>query len=227
MNRQRKKPKNPERGVTSVAHGGRVGLGDPASRALRRAGGDLGNRAVQDHVQTPNALRDELLQTIVGRLKGLRSAQLMENSAHQDSRNLERRAIYMGADHQADPGRFRDVARRYQEAAQALASGQLDRGARILEEAHQQELAVHESIPDHVRELLGEQTGPAGSLPDGLAQISSGATCSRCNLPQELVIADWIQALDPHIALRGVKGKDPHNWWDEDQEDDEDDGDGA
>ncbi len=200
-------------------------MGDAASQALQKAGGKLGNQSLAKHVKSPNALRDEFLKTIVSRLKGIRSAQLTEDSAHRDSRNLHRRAIYRGADHQADPGRFRDVARRYQEAAQALASGLLERGAQLLEQAFQLEEEVFASMPDHVKEELEAGAQGEGDLPSGLDQIASGATCSRCSLPQDLVLADWIQALDPHIELRGVRGKAPHNWWDEEQDEEEEDGD--
>ncbi len=225
MNRQRKKPKNAGRRVATVAHGGRVGMGDAASRALQNAGGRIGNQALNQHVQDPNTLRDELLQTIGARLEGMRTAQLTEDMHHRDSRNLFRRAIYKGETEQADPGRFRDVARRYQEAAQALCNGQLSKGAQLLEQAFMLEQEVFDSMPSYVQKDLPEGAQGGGELPEGLAQVASGATCSRCSLPQSLVLADWIQALDPHIELRGVKGKNPHNWWDEEQDEDDEDGD--
>ena len=200
-------------------------MGDAASRALKSAGTGLGNQTLARHVQDPNQLRDDFLQTIVSRLESLRSAQLTEDSAHRDSRNLHRRSIYKGEDHQADPGRFRDVARRYQEAAQALCSGQLARGSQILEEAFQLEEQVRDSMPDHVKAELEPASQGGGELPGGIDQIAQGASCSRCSLPQGMILADWIRALDPHIELRGVKGKAPHNWWEEEQDDDEDDGD--
>jgi hypothetical protein len=204
-----------------MAHGGQVGMGDAASQALKKAGAALGNSEISKRIQDPNSLRDEFLKCIVARLKGIRSAQLKESAVHRDSRNLERREIYKGEDHQADPGRYRDVARRYLEAARALTAGQLDRGAMILEEATQMEIAAYASVPKHVKEKLGPEESGGSSLPVGLDQIASGAACGRCSLPQGLVLADMIESMDPFIKLRGLGREKRHNWWEEEEEEEE------
>jgi hypothetical protein len=79
-------------------------------------------------------------------------------------------------------------------------------------------------MPEHVQVELEPAAQGGGELPGGIEQLAQGATCSRCSLPQGMVLADWIQSLDPHVELRGVKGKDPHNWWDEEQDEDEEEG---
>ena len=230
MNRQRKKPKNPGRRVAKIAHGGSPAMGDATSEALKKAGNEMGNQEIAQKIQDPNSQRDKYLQVIVDRLEGIRGAQLKEDAAHRDSRNLYRRPIYQGKDHQADPGRYRDVARHYLDAARAFAAGQLDHGARKLEQAFLMEEEAYASVPGHVSKDLEQDDRAPGPVPSSLDKIASGATCGRCPLPQGLVLADQIEGLDPHIELRGVKGKKPHHWWDEEQEeeeeeDEDDDGD--
>ncbi len=225
VNRQRKNPGAPGRRVAKVGHGGRVGMGDAASKALQKAGVDLGNAEMISRVQDPKEIRDEFLKAITSRLKGIRSAQLKEDAARRDPRNLHRRAIYRGEDHQADPGRWRDVARKFLDAARALCAGQLDKGARILEEAYMMEKQAYDSLPEHVDVELEQEDRRGGALPASIDQIASGATCPACTLPGGIELASWIENLDPKIPLRGVKGKNPHNWWDEEQEEAEDEGD--
>jgi len=202
-------------------------MGDAASRALKKAGVSMGNAQIIATLQDPKEIRDQLLKTIASRIKGIRQAQLTEDAQRRDPRNSFRRQIYKGEDHQADPGRWRDVGRRYLEAARALCAGQLDRGARMLEEAYMMEKEAFASVPEHVEVELEEGAEGEGELPGSIDQIASGATCPSCPLPQDVELVNWIENLDPTIPLRGVKGKDPHNWWDEEIEEAEDDeGDG-
>ncbi|MCP4804059.1 MAG: hypothetical protein GY884_01805, partial [Proteobacteria bacterium] len=79
MDRQRKKNLSRGRPGTTVRHGGSVQkMDDKTSRAMKKLGGALGNKGLDQVMAQQAGKRDDMLKFVVDRLKNIRDLQLAE-----------------------------------------------------------------------------------------------------------------------------------------------------
>ena len=229
MRSNKKKPDSTDREVRTMRSLSGAAQ-DPASQQLGRVAGKLGNQDLAARLGDSAAARDRLMAFITARLKTLRDVQVKERLEMKDHRQWFRE-VARGQDgyHLPDATRWHEAARRYRRAGEALARGDLARGARLIEQATEAERAAFSSTPRQVQEELDPQERSAAAAPDEAAHYAAGGTsCPATALPSELRRhADAIlRSLDemedsPPITHR-------RRWWEgpeEEEEEEEDDGD--
>jgi hypothetical protein len=127
--------------------------------------------------------------------------------------------------HLPDPTRWHESARLYRRAGDALCSGQLGRGAQLIEQAAKAEEQAFRGVPKFVRNDL-EADQQAEAAPDEARQINDEASCATCAKPQELKIANKILAVLDKMEATPPIPRRKANWWDEEvaeEEEEEDD----
>ena len=222
MDRQHKKNRARTKPGTRIRHGGSHRGLDQASEKSLKAGKKLGNNVLQEHISSATAKRDQLLQFIVERLQVQQQVQDKESDALRNQ-NEWYRAVFLGKPgfHVPDPGRWAEAAGGMKKAGEALCRGDLGRATQILERALQAESAAFEALPEQVLNRLnsGQTAGHEGpAAGDGLSEED---TCPTRTPPPELRIADRIIAVQPQQQKVSMKGKQPHDWWTGEDEEEE------
>lgn len=201
---------------------------DPASKQLQSVSRKMGNQDFSAHMEHNSQQRDQLLAFIAQRLKTLQGVQNTERLEIKDQRQWFKEVAKGDSGyHLPDATRWHDAARRYRRSAEALARGDLSRGAQLLEQALESERTAYNSMPRQVRTELDEQESTAASTPDALPHAIGSGTCPSVALPTE------IRTLTSHILRVQDLMKDSpplpvaRDWWEEDldeeeEEDDED-----
>ncbi len=125
------------------------------------------------------------------------------------------KGVAKGADgfHLPDPSRWHECTRLFKRAAEALCTGNLGRGARLLEQAVETEEATFESVPKMVKTELNRDERTAAA-PDATFQVNDEAGCSSCGRPDELKIAERILAVQDTVQATPPLGR-PKRWWEE------------
>lgn len=222
MDRQHKKNLLRNKPTSRIRHGGSLtGPGDQASKQLR-AGAKLGNEALQEQLSNNSAKRDRLLDFIVERLQTMQQVQQMEASALRDQNDWYR-AVFLGRPgfHVPEPGRWAEAAQGMKRAGEALCRGDIGRATQILERALHAESAAFEAIPEQVRNRMDGKQQPGSEAPAAGDGISEEQRCASRTPPPELKIADRILAVQPMLQRVGMKARRPHDWWTEQDEDEE------
>lgn len=158
-----------------------------APTATRRYGAAAGNAAQQQTQQAPGVeQRKELLDHIQGRLDTIKQAQAREmiETAQYDKRE-HWREIHDShkAEHvKPDASRWHKATKLYQQATDALARGDLRRGAGLLRMAERAEAEAFEQAPEQVDMRDLERPPPGGNPRTGIA----GAPIPSCAVPDQL-----------------------------------------
>lgn len=231
--RQRKGPKKSKhlgttkRGGTGNFRLGNKGLNDQTTRMLRKAQVKYSNDDLSKQLKRANTRRDALLGYILSRLMSIRAMQEVEAHRINDRKNWFR-GVYRGKDSLPDPTRWRQSSRAYERAAESLARGHIGRGAALIEQAIEEELAAYESVPDVVEDHFDE-FGPGASestlhqpRPAEMDDVSPTETCVATGMPSEIKrYAGQIRNHQSRAPLVGWRAKRPHNWWGPDEEEEE------
>lgn len=229
MAEDRKKQLAEKAGATaqgSARAGG--GARDPASSRLVRVGSALGNDALQQQLQRANGRRDAILAFICQRLGAVHEAQQRElaQTNIRAREDWDRRVTdnhYDGFT-KPDPRRWHAAARLYDQAARALCSGRLSRGAELAElawKAEQDAFSRTSTLID-----TSDLENPTTAAP-GREGLSSGDSCAPCDLPAAIDLAHSIQNVVDEIAYPSTWPRIDDPWWTEAEEDEEEKPDGA
>ncbi len=223
--RQRRRPGK------RIRHGGSGAALDSPLAAMAET---LGNRELEERLQRATDQRDALLRYIVERLGNIRQVQLKEFAAvNRRSRPgpgggwFRGMAMHWPGFSLPDTGRWHKPAREYRDAARAIASGNLSRGAKLLQRAMDSERAAIDSAPGMLSLPIqeGGQEGDVSYGPEALEEIGEGEGCPAGALPEGLKLADDILRLDSAAdQVKQVRPKSLHRWWwDEEEEEEEED----
>lgn len=200
--------------------------GDAGSQMLAKLAGQIGNEALQGQINKGNATRDEMFAFISQRLSTVRELQLREIS-------LTYRGAYfnwwkkVSDSHKEqfttpDPTRWKETGRLYEDAAQQLARGDLERARHVLQDAFAEEQKTKESMTALVDESnLDTGVGTHTAWMSGVGDTPKVGTCA---LPEDIQVAKDIQnvtasAPDP---MNRKRPRDP--WWTLDEDEEEEDG---
>jgi len=222
MRSSNKKPENAPRQVRSVrTRSGGGASKDAGSEQLKRLQSGLGNEGLGRQISTGNLQRDEMLQHICERLKIIQGAQNKERMAMGREREWFK-AVAKGAEgyHKPDPSRWHASARLFKQAADALCTGNLGRGALLLEQAVEAEQAAFDSVPTMVQTELDREEA-AAEAPEATFQVNDEAGCAGCDRPDEIKIADKILAVQDTVQATPPLGRPKRRWWDEELEEEE------
>lgn len=226
MRDQSKGGKGTKRGNTSGGRASGGKGGDAGSQMLAKLAGKIGNDALQGQISKGNATRDEMFAFISQRLSTVRQLQLREIS-------LTYRGAYfdwwkkVSDSHKEqfttpDPTRWKETGRLYEDAAQQLARGDLERARHVLQDAFAEEQKTKESMTALVDQSnLDTGVGPHTGWMGGVGDTPKVGACA---LPEDIQIAKDIQnvtasAPDP---MNRRRPKDP--WWTLDEDEEEEDG---
>ena len=170
---------------------------------------------------TSEMQRDEMLQHICERLEIIQGAQDKERLAMKDEREWFKE-VAKGAHgfHNPDPSRWHASAELYKQAARAMCSGHLGRGARLLEQAVAAEHAAFETVPTMVQTEFDKEEA-VQDAPDTAHQVNDEAGCVACETPEELKIADRILAVQDTVKATPPLSRPKRHWWEEEEEDKE------
>jgi len=186
----------------------------------------LGNDAVKRRLQSAAGRRDNMLDFIVERLEKVRQVQLAESDLlykrEEWWRDLawQEKGVWL-----PEPERWHQVAEDYRHAAEALARGDLARGANLLERAMETERAAIEAVPRGLG-LNPDEDGEEGDAlhgPDAMGSVADGEGCPATELPEGLKLAHEIERFN-HTAREGRQIKvELHEtpWWEEEEEEEE------
>ena len=198
-------------------------MDDKTSRAMKKLGGALGNKGLDQVMAQQAGKRDDLLKFVLDRLKNIRDLQLAENRELKDQRQWHK-DVFRGKQgfHMPDPGRWKEAAQIYKRVGEALCRGQLGRARQLLERAVEVEQAAFDAVPQQVLdEVMSASTAPEGA-PEAGDNISEQETAPGREIPQELKLADRIVALQPRIENVAQRPLPPHSWYlDEEEEEEE------
>jgi hypothetical protein len=222
MRSSNKKPEGAPRQVRSLrSRKGGSGAKDGQSKQLKRLQAGLGNEGMGRELSTGNLQRDEMLQHICQRLEIIQGAQRKERMAMGREREWFK-AVAKGAEgyHKPDPTRWHASARLFKQAADAMCTGNLGRGALLLEQAVAAEQAAFESVPKMVQADLDREES-AAAAPDATFQVNDEAGCITCKRPDEIKIADKILAIQDTVQATPPIGRPKRRWWDAEQEEEE------
>jgi len=228
MDRQRKPNKSRGRPGSRIRHGGsQEKCDDKTSRMLKNLHGSLGNQGLEEILNQRNGRRDDMLKFVCERLQTIRKVQLAEAREWNDQREWHKN-VFRGKDgfHLPEPGRWKQAAEEFKRAGEALCRGELGRAKQFMEKALDAEQAAFDAIPVTVREQMhSSTTHAAGEAPEAGDNLNTQDTCSACERPQELKLADRIIALQPTVKNVGQRSMAPHTWFlDEEEEEEEEDG---
>lgn len=194
--------------------------------ALSALGGALGNDELLARLGAGNQNRDDLLDFLVQRLAEMRTAQLAEVELAKATENSMRTTLAESESHhsQPNPRRWHQAAALYQQAAAALCSGQLHRGAELVEQAAKEDKRAFEQMSKFAK---GEgQALESGSAPGGAP--SSDTACTSCAEPDGVGVADEILrvSIAGNENLKGQRRElDP--WWTDLEEEEEEEENGG
>lgn len=226
MDRQRKKNASRGRPGRSVRHGGSVDrMDDKTSRAMKKLGGALGNKGLDQVMAKQSGKRDDLMRFVVERLKNIRGLQLAEARELKDQREWHK-AVFKGKAgfHMPDPGRWKEAAHHYKQVGEALSRGQLGRARQLLDRAVEAEQAAFDAVPKQVLDQVQSAgTAPEGS-PEAADNLSEQEQAPGCEVPAELKLADRIIAMQPRIQNVTARPNRPHTWFLEEEEEEEEEG---
>ena len=197
--------------------------GDQQSRQLTRLSGKMGNQQM-GKAGGAESVRDRLLNFIAGRLARDHAVQ------HRELAALGReREWFRGVAHGRDgawipePTRWHEAARYFKEAADALCRGHLEQGAQKLEKALAAEEGAFNTVPDFVRDELGDLEQGAGAAPAELPYALSAGILPPCSTPAGIEVADQILAINDYMERSPPRRMHRrHHWWDEEEEEEED-----
>jgi hypothetical protein len=201
---------------------------DPVAQRLTKMNARLGNDAVGQLLQQGNATRQELLQFIHTRLSTIRELQVREldlvnNHAQRDwwrQVGDKHKSEY----HKPEPTRWRESARTYADALQMLCTGNLDRGARLLERAIAEEERVHETMGKLVDTTNVDNMDV--DTPAAVGDIAPAQATGACAVPSETAaLAHQIENVTASIADPPNRKRRRDPWWTlEEEEEEEEDG---
>jgi hypothetical protein len=221
MRSNKKSPHNTDRQVRIMRTPG-TNAQDPASDQLQRVSQKMGNQDFSAQMDHTSQQRDQLLAFIAQRLTTLQGVQNTERLEIKDQRQwFKEVAKGDNGYHLPDATRWHEAARRYKRSAEALARGDLSRGAQLLEQALESERTAYNSMPRQVRTELDEQESTAAATPDALPHAIGGGTCPSVALPTEirivssriLSVQDLMEDSPPLPIMR--------QWWEEELEEEE------
>ena len=226
MRSSTKKPKganrtsSSSRSVTSITADK---SGDSAQ--LRQIAKVMGNDHIRDALKGGSSQRDGMLAHICARLSVLESAQSKEQLALGREREWFK-SVASGQEghHLPDLTRWHESARLYKKAGEALSQGQLGRGAQLLTQAAAAEQAAFESAPDFVASEF-EEHETAAAAPEAAHAINDEASCSGCETPKDLKIADRILSRSARMDKAPPIPRRKPAWFEEQVEEEEDKGD--
>ena len=192
------------------------------SAQLRQIAKVMGNDHIRDALKGGSNHRDNMLAHICARLKVLESAQSKEQLALGREREWFK-SVASGQEghHLPDLTRWHESARLYKKAGEALAQGQLGRGAQLLTQAAAAEQAAFESAPDFVASEF-EETETAVAAPEEAHAINDEASCSGRDAPKELKIADRILSRSARMDKAPPLPRRKPAWFEEQREEEED-----
>jgi hypothetical protein len=180
-----------------------------------------GNNSVDKQLRRSTDLRDALLAFAGTRLKTLFQVQQKELKEIKDQRQwFKEVAKGVAGFHLPDPTRWHQSAELYQQAATALANGNLGKGGQLLDKALEAERAAYKSMPVQVEQELNraEQTQP--QTPHELAHVSVSSVCPSTKRPTEIKYADLILNV-----MDVMEGSSPNplmrQWWESEEEEEE------
>jgi hypothetical protein len=217
-----KKPKANTRQV-STGRSGSSGVHekDADSAQLRQIAKVMGNDHIQQAIKHGAVQRDIMLAHICTRLGILQGAQDQERQSMAHEREWFK-AVAKGVEgyHTPDLSRWHESAKLYQKAGDALANGQLGRGAQLLEKAAAAEHAAFDSVPKFVKTRL-EEDQRAVAAPEAAFITNDEANCAACAKPAELKIADKILAFQDKIEAVSPIAHQRRSWFEEEKDEDE------
>lgn len=194
--------------------------------ALSALSGQIGNDELLARLGQGNANRDDLLDFLVARLAEMRTAQLAEVELANTTENSLRTTM-SESESQAEkpnPQRWAQAARLYQDAARALCSGQLHRGADLVDQAAKADKTAFDTLSKFVKtEASAAQEGFGAPT-----EISSDTACTECSEPVGVGVADEILRVttDGNVNLKGQRRElDP--WWTDLEEEEEEEQSGS
>lgn len=215
QDKQRRLPGTTDRASEMIRGGAQEGLKDQASVALRQQAGTGGNAAMAQQAAEGNVRRDAMLEFIAQRLAQARVLQAREvDQLARDRVWYDEVARGKGEFKLPDPTRWRHCATLYQRATEALAAGQVGRGAELLDQAVEAERAVYHSLPAQVQ-LNDWETAPMGT-PDARHGVSLEMQATATHAHATLAVARDIQAVTQASPDAPYPQRQrPHKgWWD-------------
>ena len=218
MRDQHKKPATTDR-VAPVAQVVKQPKVDPKSAALQAAAAKNGNQAHADKAADANKHRDGMLHFIGERLA---QAQILQ---HQELDQVVRNRVWYDEVARGktgftlpDPTRWRQCARLYGQATQALCQGELGRGATLMDQAVEAERTAWHSLPAQVKP--DERHKPPEAVAAARMGVGSGAMCGHTTAQGLL---DTVREME-FLTERAEEVPNPqrnraHGWWGAEVED--------
>ena len=193
---------------------------EPREAALRTLAKQEGNDGVKHALSASECRRDGLLAYVSGRLGAVRNAQQAETRAQAHSRDwVDQVARGTKGMTPPDPSRWAAPAQAYRHAVEALAQGDLARGAHLLERAHDLETRTFEALPAQVEVPEAERT--VAPLPAEARATHGGEGCPRRAATEILAQADAIvRVSDDADAVSGRRIRSHRGWWDREPDED-------
>jgi hypothetical protein len=202
-------------------------LRDSATARVARTSAAVGNDEMSRRLSAGNATRDQLLAFLCERLKVMRITQMREMAQRDTVNQIEWRHDI--AESHADfgkpePTRWREPARLYAEAADALCRGSVGRGAELMKRAIASEQQQYKELTKlvSVDDLETGAESPVG-------QVAMGEAAGACDLPPDVALAQVIQNVTAAVGEPATKYRTADPWWLEEEEEEEkpDDGGGV
>jgi len=189
----------------------------------------VGNDEIQKRIQQGNVNREMALAFIGDRLRNMRQLQLREQRLVPRGAHWEwwRQVAdnYKNWYTKPEPKRWHSAAKLYEDAAKALARGNISRGKEIMDRAVKEEQVQMSKLTELVQtEDLAFDARPDVGWLEQIVDTEPGP----CALPDDIQLAQEIQNVMETVVdpMNRRRRRDP--WWTlEDEEEEEEDGDGS
>ena len=169
-----------------------------------------------------NARRDDILDHIHGRLLAIKDMQAQEKN--QFSSHFEQRQFWreIADSHKpeftnADPTRWHESARLYEQAVEQLCRGALGVGANLTERAMDAEQRALEEVPKFI-ELHQQREEAAEQLLGGIVPAQG---CGAADAPEVHALIHDILCVSDQFEEPPVRRRSPDPWWTEEEEEEE------
>jgi len=200
-----------------------------ATSAAHKVAKVVGNQQMNARLADSTERRDVAMGFIIARLRKVQQRQDIELEAVGNRDKWERQ---LSLEHHGyklpTPTRWHECAHLFKQAAQALCSGNLSRGAQLLDQALEAERVAQDSYPEFLLNQARMDPTVPYQGPDEVQAVDSGEGCPKMELPKGIHIADKIMAVrtdaDP---VRERQPEKRHDWWQKEEDDGDKPEDGA
>ncbi len=182
----------------------------------------LGNEEITKRIEAGNATRDELLALVLQQLETVRGLQVQELGLSHRNASYDWWRLAGNGIQQPDPTRWKDPARAWEQAVDAICRGDLKKGHELVEDALTRQQETIDGMTTLVDRSEMDARPDTGDLARIVAMAPTSGSCAEPLPIRDLLGAITRVGIDPPQAPND-RDSEPRWWAEEEEEDEEED----